>query len=474
MSNHGVKANEQATSVSTPAVATSGIPYVVGSAPIQSAETATKANTPVLCSDWDEAVAAFGYSDNWKKYTLCEAMYSHFKLFERQPIILCNVLDIKTGTTESVAATDLDLVDDRILLPLEALNNNDLVVKAEGGTGDPLVKDTDYSVYYLGENLVVEYLTNTDNAKKTKLNVAYSKLKTDISETDIVAGVEKIELCLTKVGTVPDLMLAPGFSHLSSVAAAMAAKADNINGIFKAKVLVDIDSSSATGATKYSDVLTIKSKDNITDSTEIACWPMIKLGEHKFHISTQLAGLMASVDTENDGCPYESPSNKNLKCDSLILADGTEVDLTLTEANTLNANGVVTAINFVNGWTAWGNYTACYPGNTDVKDSFIPVSRTFKWVENTLVKTFWQKIDDPMNRRLVDSVLDTANIWINGLVGMGYLLGGRVERLEKENPLTDVMAGKIRLHVYITPPSPAQEIDFITEYDADYITSSLG
>lgn len=77
-----------------------------------------------------------------------------------------------------------------------------------------------------------------------------------------------------------------------------------------------------------------------------------------------------------------------------------------------------------------------------------------------------------MNRRLIDTVLDTANIWLNGLVGMGYLLGARVEMLESENPLTNLMAGIIKLHVYMTPPSPAQEIDFVLEYDASYVTSA--
>ena len=33
---------------------------------------------------------------------------------------------------------------------------------------------------------------------------------------------------------------------------------------------------------------------------------MLKLGDYKFHMSTQLAGLIAQVDTGNGGCPYES------------------------------------------------------------------------------------------------------------------------------------------------------------------------
>ena len=125
------------------------------------------------------------------------------------------------------------------------------------------------------------------------------------------------------------------------------------------------------------------------------------------------------------------------------------------------------------GWTAKGNYTACFPGNTDVKDQFIPVSRMFDFVANSLIRTFWSKLDAPMNRRLIDTVLDTCNIWLNGLVSSEYLLGARAEMLESENTITDLMADILHIHIYITPPSPAQEIDFMLEYDASYVTAAL-
>lgn len=471
MVKHGVNANEQATSVSTPVVAESGIPFVVGTAPVQTAESAAKVGIPVLCTSWQEAVSALGYSDDWKKYTLCEVMYSHFKLYACQPIIFCNVLDI-ANAKESVAAADVTVADHKIKLSVDAINDATLVVKATSG-GTDLVRDTDYSAYYNGENLVIELISDSSAYNAETLNVAYSKVvTTGVTETDIVSGVEGIELCLTKLGVVPDLICAPGFSSKPAVAAAMTAKAGNINGLFKAKPLIDIDCSK-TGATTYSDVLALKNKNNITDPSEIGFWPMAKLGDKIFHMSTQVAGLIAQVDTENEGIPVESPSNKNLKCDGLVLEDGTEVNLTLTQANQLNEGGIVTALNFINGWVAWGNYTCCYPTNTDVKDYFIPVARMFAWVGNSLVKTFWAQLDKPMNRRLIDTILDSANIWINGLVGREYLLGGRVEMLEDENPITNLMAGIVKLHVYLTPPSPAQEIDFVLEYDANYAVSAL-
>ena len=73
--NHGVYVSQLATSVSTPVVAESGIPFVVGLAPVQVADKPAAAGTPVLCTSWAEAVEKLGYSDDWATYTLCEFMY---------------------------------------------------------------------------------------------------------------------------------------------------------------------------------------------------------------------------------------------------------------------------------------------------------------------------------------------------------------------------------------------------------------
>lgn len=286
------------------------------------------------------------------------------------------------------------------------------------------------------------------------------------TESAVAAAFEAVELCLTMFGVVPDLLCAPGFSNKASVAAAMAVKAASINGMFRAKAVIDVDGANYTAA------VAAKKAGSFTKD-QIVCWPTAKQGDKTYHMSTIVAGRIAATDYENGGIPYESPSNKAVLIDGICTADGTAINMSLSQANILNADGITTAINFMGNWVIWGNYTAAYPGNTDVKDMFTPVSRMFGWVCNSLIKTFWAKLDKPMSRRLIDSILDTANIWMNGLVGQGYLLGARVEMLESENPLTALMGGIIKLHVYMTPPSPAQEIDFVLEYDADYVTSAL-
>lgn len=467
MIKHGIYANELATSVVTPVEAESGVPFVIGAAPVQAAESPVAVGVPVLCNSWDEAAAHFGYSDDWEKYPLCEFMYSHFKLYGCAPVILCNLLD-PTKMMQTVAAADVEVASHKVILPAAAIART-LVIKASGGTGDAYVAGTDYDAYYDGENLCIEVIAEGCCYDAALLNVAYSEVTpASVDAAAIATGLESIEHCATRIGIVPDLICAPGFSNIASVAAVMAAKANGINGMFKAKALIDLDAGTVRN---YADAVAAKNAGAF-DETEVVCWPMLALDGKRFHMSTQLAGLMAQVDTGNDGCPYESPSNKSLKCDSMILADGTEVALTHARANILNANGIVTALNFLGGWVAWGNYTACYPANIDVKDYFIPVSRMFGWVSNSIIKTFWTKLDKPMNSRLRDSILDTLNIWLNGLVGSGYLLGGTVEFRNDENPDANLMAGILKFHLMITPPSPAQEIDFILEYDASAVSAA--
>lgn len=472
MENHGVNVIERETSISTPATAKSGVPFVIGAAPIQSAVDPAPVGVPVLCTSWNEAVERLGYSENWKDYGLCEFMYSHFKLFGCQPVIFCNLLNASNMKT-AFAGSDADVTDHKARLPLEALSNTALTVKPAGGTGDVYVSEQDYSTYYDGEALVIELLPTGACYSAETIHVSYDRITPEsVTAMTVAAGMEHIEQCLTTVGIVPDLICAPGHSQEATVAAAMATKAAGINGMFTAKALIDI-SCADDGAVTYAQATALKSQQNIIDTHQIACWPCVKLGGRLFHLSTQAAGLMAQVDSGNNSCPYESPSNKPLQCDAMVLADGTEVRLTLSQANILNAAGVVTALKFMNGWTLWGNYTACYPASTDVKDYFIPISRMFGWVGNTLIRTFWKNLDKPMNRRLIGTILNTANIWLNGLVGAEYLLGARAEMLEAENPQADLMAGIIRLHLYLTPPAPAQEIDFILEYDAEYVSSAL-
>jgi len=477
---HGAKASKKTTSVSTPVVADSGIHFIVGTAPVHT--VGGKVNEPVLAYSYAEAVAAMGYSEDWEKYDICEEIYTAFKLYGIAPIIMVNILDpSKHLTGEEVA--DKTLVAGVTELPFEAVAEK-VVVKGYDGEKaltEQYERGTDYDLLYSDGVLKLERIEGGKITSDTaKLNISYNSVDTSkVKKADIIGGYdtntkkntgyELIDSVFPKFRLVPDLLLAPNFSSDSEVAAVMAAKAENINGLFVGKALIDVDT---TVATTYVEAVEWKTSKNITRPSQLLCWPMFTLGGKKFHNSVQLAGSMTATDSNTElgnGSPCESASNKTLQVDGMVLKDGKEVLLDLLKANYLNQNGIITGLNLIGGFVSWGNESACYPANTDVTDYFYNVSRMFGWVANTVILSVWKKVDRNLKTRLIESVVQSLNIWLNGLFAEEKILGGRIEFLEEENSETDLMAGIAHFHIYLTPASPAKELDFILEYDISYL-----
>lgn len=463
---HGIYMSTQTEAPPEPIPAVSGIPFVIGAAPIHLATAPAKVGVPVLCKNWADVEAKLGYCENWNDFGLCEFAYSHFKIFKRSPVVFCNLLDPATMKTE-VEAADITVTEHTIPLPIGAIAST-VAVKAEGGAGDAYVAGTDYTVFHDKDQgaIIISLLEKGSAYTATKVNVTYSKVDTSkVTAASVASGIEHMELCMAVTGTVPDLINAPGFSHDPTVAAAMALKGSAINGAFKATALVDLEAATAEAA--------ITAKAGIADPAVIACWPKVQKDGKLYHLSTFLAGVLASVDAENNGTPYQSPSSTVIPCDAMVLSDGTEVHQSIVVGNTLNANGIVT-VNCSTNFTIWGNYTTAYPSNGSAPElCFIPIVRMASYIGNTLVRNFWNKLDAPINRRLIDSIIDETNIWLNTLVGSGYLYGARVEASAEDNPTAALMQGVVKAKIYFASPAPAQEISFIIEYDPAYAASAL-
>lgn len=473
---HGVYTFEKPTGILPPVHISAGLPVVFGTAPVHLLETPGKVNQPVLSYSYQEAVESLGYSSDWGDYTLCEFMKAFFGLFNVAPVVFINVFDPAVHRT-SVAVESQTLVDDQVVLNNIGLVENPVV---QNDVADvTYVLDTDYTVDRATATITRVVAGGIAAAAPLKIDYIYGDPSL-VDSADIIGGIdgitgdlsglELLNLVFPMFRLIPGQVVAPGWSQDVSVAAVMHAKAGNINGHFKASAIVDIDSDTVT---QYSEVAAAKNTNNLVDEQLAVCWPKVRLGNEAFWMSSQLAGLICRTDAENEGIPYASPSNKNFQMNAAI-ANGEEVWLGPEQAAYLNGQGIITALNFVGGYKCWGNRTGAYPGVTDVKDAFLPIRRMFNWIANTITLTYWQKVDFPVNRRLIETIVDSANYWLNGLTARQYILGGRVEFQADENPITDLMDGINKFHVYVTPPSPARELDFILEYDPQYIQTLFG
>ena len=483
---HGVRVLEQATSIVAPILGTAGLQVVFGTAPINLADDPYKVtNTPLIAYSWAEAVKQLGYSADYKNYTLCEAMYASFQLIGVAPVIFINVLDPKKHKKKNEAAT-VPVEEMEAVVPITGILKDTVTVKMKGADEEsedtPLGFETDYLLSFDDDgNLLVTLIAGGAGAAAKALVVESTSIDpTAVKPSDIIGasatggakGFEVLQQIYPKFGMTPGLLLAPGWSHIPDVGIVLAAKCEEINGYFTCECLIDIDST-ADGCTAYSDIKVAKEAAGCVSAHAMALWPCIAVGSHWFWYSAIMGALIAKVDAENDDVPNLSPSNKLIGATGTVLATGEEVLLDQVQGNAVNSLGVTTAIN-VNGWRTWGNNSAVYPASTDPKDRWFCCRRFFSWWGNSFILTYFQKVDNPMNPRLIETIVDSENIR-----GASYVSQGKCARAEivynaDENPVTDLLNGKITFHQYLTPYPPAEDILNILEFDPNALSDALG
>lgn len=478
---HGVYVQEQATKIIAPVYGTAGLQVIVGTAPVNMLEDPSAAvNTPLLVQSYAEAVEAVGYSDDFAAYTLCESISVNFQVVNTAPLVFINVLD-PARHSASFEKQDVEVNEGAALLEISGVLPATLKV-SNGETG--LEKDVDYTTLFNTDGtLTIALIEGGAGTGTANLTVSGKRLDPGkVTHNDIIGGVdvntgketglEVIRQIYPKLAMTPGILLAPRFSANPNVAAALQAKTKDINGVFRAVTVIDIDST-ADGATKYTDVKQQKERQAVTDPNAYAVWGYGKLGDVVYSGSSLAAALTAYTDAVNGDIPNVSPSNKILSIGAVCLADGTEILLDQMQANTVNGFGAATFLN-MNGFRLWGNSTACYPGNSDPKDRWFSIRRFFCWTANTFILTYFQKVDEPANPRLIEAIVDSENVRGNSFVARDICARYEITFNEDENPTTDLLNGKITFHQYLTPYPPAQDIENILEFDPDALSRLFG
>lgn len=474
---HGIRIKENPTSLPIPAVSDAGVPVIFGTAPINLAsDPASATNKLFLCETFADAQAALGYSDDWESYTLCEAMYAFFRKYAISPVIFCNVLEQTTHKAAYTEASALAVTDGVAKGTVKGVILSTLVVK--DGDNTTLVEGTDYTAafddngypVYTVLKAGVETIAPTGYKLDPSLVTAADIIGSYNSSTGVSTGIEMVREVWPRFAKTPGLLLAPGFSSTPSVGAALQAKCENINGKFQCECVLDLDSATTR---VYTAVEAAKNAAGYTSKHSICLWPKVKVDGKIMDYSAIYAAMALTSDYKNGDVPNLSPSNKPLAIDATVLADGTEVVLDQLQGNVLNGAGVVTAIN-ENGFRSWGNNTAAYPDNTDPKDRWICCRRFFSWWGNSFIKTYFEKVDDPTNFRLIESIVDSENVRGNSLKSQGKCAGIRMEYNAGDNPIESIINGHIVFRQYLAPYTPAEDILNILEFDPSMIEAELG
>lgn len=481
---HGARTMEEPTSMSAPVRGTSGLQVIIGTAPVHTCENYKElVNKPILIESWDEAMEILGYSEEWKKYTLCQSMYASFKIYNISPVIFVNVLDPDKHTK------DMEVVPWDASKEKECrIENPDVVrnsVKVKDGE-DELTLNTDYVVTVEEDGcLTLTLIEESEHYNAASLSVIGKEISYDDKEMiqAVIGGYSAEEGINTGISCVndvfpihqvtPGLILAPGWSQHTEVSTALQAAAVNISGEFAANAVIDIDCSK-DGATKCEDFQKQKETQCVVDENAIALWPKVRKEGKDFYYSSVYAAGVAYIDASNKDIPNLSPSNKSALIDATVLEDGTEIRIDKQKANNyVNAFGGVTAINYV-GWKFWGNNTARHPDTKDPKDRWICARRFFNYYSNRLLFETARRVDDLGNLKKLQAICDDENVWFNAMKSELSIAGGKVSYIQENNTVDNIMEGSIQYAVELATYLPMEDILFRIKFNPEILKKALG
>ena len=475
---HGIRVDEAEATLITQQEGTAGLQVVFGTAPVNLAENPQEAvNVPIMCRSFAECQKYLGYSNDFKKFTLCASMYANFKVFNISPVIFVNVLDPKTHFKKNEAKSVTVVEKQAVLKEYGVLKDSVIVKNGES----QLEADKDYILSFNNAGyLVITMLAGGAGESVSSVTVESKSIDPDaVTKEDIVGGydmetgketgIETVRQIYPRFSYTPGLLLAPGWSKYPAVAAVLAAKCEKINGVFRCECLVDLDT---TKATDYAKCKKVKEESAIADKHQAALWPMLKIDDMIFPYSAVFGAMTAYTDAENDDVPNLALSNRLLKVSGTVLEDGTEVVLDQNQANALNGYGIITAIND-NGWKSWGNNMACYPGNSDPKDRWMNCRRFFSWWGNSFILTYKSKVDNLADTKLIEDICDSENIKGNSYVSQGKCAGARIEYLEEDNTIDNILNGEVHFRQYLAQYTPAERIVNTLSFDPDLLKEAL-
>lgn len=442
---------------------------IVGTAPVHTVADPPTLNAAELVLS-DRAAARFGAAD-LPGYTLPKAL----KAIQDQgagTIFAINVFDpTKTEHRTSVAVATKTITDGEL-----QLDHGDLLsVTVTTSTDDPCVAGTDYDVDLATGLITVRAGGNLVGDAECK--VAYVRANpAGVTDADIIGavtdgvrtGAQALLDCASRFGYGPKILLAPGFTD-STVVAALVVLAQKTK--LRAVALADVPV-----GTPIDDVLEGRGPDGTVDLTAsdkrlMWCWPQVKVSASEIgSYAARVAGVIAATDAELGY--WRSPSNRPIQgIVGLELPVQAAVNDPTSETNTVNAAGVTTIFSgYGIAPRVWGNRSAAFPGENGI-DTFISCLRTIDMVEESVELASLRYLDGPIGEVLITAVLDDVSAFMRSLISRGALMpGSRIEYFEEDNPPEQLAEGHITFTYTFAPPPPAERITYKAVVDTTLLS----
>lgn len=449
----------------------------IGTAPVHTLENgANNKNVPVVVSDMDEARSLFGYSDDWAKYTLCEAMYYHLTYKGVGPLVLINVLDPATNIASSGGTATKTPANGRVTLTdAENIILDTIVVKTGAGQdAETKTKGTDYRLSYDADAKIITIQEVTAGSLGTSaLTITYSLIDaSSVTNAQVIGtsngmgqntGIQAVANVYAKTGLVPSFLAAPGFSSVKAIHDALAEISQKINGHWDAYIYADLPLMDGATPLTLETVSTYKEANGYNRKNETVFFPMMsgKDGK-KYHTSVLAAGNLQELIINNDGIPYNTCSNTPCDLIENLYMGESNVDNVYDDRiinNYLNRYGITSAAYMGGQWVIWGGYSAEFNENNKTS---VNVSETnmmmLYYVSNDFQMRRSADVDKPLTPNDVLSIAAQEQTRLDALLSIGALIYGTVERSMSRQAMSDILEGGHRFSFKIQATPLARKL----------------
>lgn len=478
---HGAYGQIQAISSPTAIKSLNAIVYI-GTAPVHTVEGGSEnVNKPVLVENIAQARKKFGYSEDYAGYTLCEAMRVHFEMNGVGPLVMINVLDPTKHKKDEQATKSLTPENGRVVIAgAESVVLDSVVVKSGETTK---VKGTDYALSYNSDKGTLTIAEVTSGALgTTALTITYDEIDpSTVTTEDIIGesdgyglntGVFAIQNVYQQTGYIPSFLVAPGFSSVPAVHAAMLANSKKINGHWDAYMLVDLPITDGETAVTLASVPAWKKTNGYTNENETVYFPMVSGTDgRKYHISVLAAANLQALLVENDGIPFMTASNTDCGViENLYMGEdskGRVYDDTLIN-NTLNKNGIASAAYVGGRWVIWGAHSADYSAEDGDQINVSETNRMMLfYISNDFQHRRNRDVDKPLSANDVQTIVAEEQTRLDALLKIGALIHGEVHLNAEADAMSDVMKGDFSFTFNVTTTPLAKSLTAIVNWTDD-------
>lgn len=458
----------------------------VGTAPVHNVEGgANNVNKPIVVNNIAEARKYFGYSDEWDKYTLCEAMHVHLENKGVGPLVFINVLNPATHKASDAGTVSKTPENGRVTIPAaQDIILDSVIVKSDNTTK---IKGTDYAIAYNIEKKTITISELTAGALGTSaLTITYNTVDaTAVTTADVIGasdglglntGIFAIKNVYQLTGYIPAYLAAPGFSSVPAVHAAMYQNSVKVNGHWDVYMFVDLPIMNSETPLTLDTAKTYKNGNGYTKENETVFFPLAQGTDGKiYHLSVLAAANFQELLLAQDGIPYKTASNTDCSLiENLYLGasnTGRVYDDSIINEK-LNKNGIASAAYVGGRWAIWGCHSADYDQDNGDQINVAETNRMMLYyISNDFQHRRTPDVDKPMTANDLQTIIAEEQTRVDALLNIGALTRGVVTLNADAQAKSDIMNGDYSFLFDITTTPLAKSLTAIVNWtDEGFVT----